>query len=266
MVFLHLSDIHFLRSYPKADSGYNSIFNNMSNPIIQIQKCLEKVNINDLDFIIITGDLVETGNYEDYKVLKENLDELLNGVPYMITLGNHDNKKEFYKGWFNIDNRDESYNDTNEVNGLRIISFDNSEHGNNNGNISSKQCEWLRDELKKSPKQDTILLLHHHLLKEQFSTASVIVQKEFEDVVRNSNIVGVFCGHTHHPFVGTFADKPYFSAGSLSFVGYDEQDGLVRFEEAPSCNLCTYEDGKISVEVISVLEEHKSLGYVNFKN
>ena len=26
MRFLHLSDIHFLRNYPKAESGYNSIF------------------------------------------------------------------------------------------------------------------------------------------------------------------------------------------------------------------------------------------------
>ena len=26
MKFLHLSDIHFLREYPKAEKGYNAIF------------------------------------------------------------------------------------------------------------------------------------------------------------------------------------------------------------------------------------------------
>lgn len=265
MVFLHLSDIHFLRNYPKAETGYNSIFKNMTNPIMQIEKCLEKVSINDLDFIIITGDLVESGTYEDYKVLKENLDNLFKGIPYIVTLGNHDNKIEFYKGWFNKDFKDNCYNVVEEIKGLRIIGLDNSEYHNNNGVISFEQCQWLNEELKKETNKDTILLLHHHLLKNQFNTPSVDIKEGFERIIEESSVVGIFSGHTHHSFTGTFAGKSYFTGGSLSFAGYDEQEGLVRFEEAASCNLCTYENGKISVETISVLDEHKLLGYVNFK-
>ena len=45
MRFLHLSDIHFLRKYHKAEKGYNSIFNNMTNPVEQIKSCLKKVDL-----------------------------------------------------------------------------------------------------------------------------------------------------------------------------------------------------------------------------
>ena len=138
MRFLHLSDIHFLRKYHKAEKGYNSIFNNMTNPVEQIKSCLKKVDLKTIDFIIITGDLVESGSAEDYKVLK--LDRLFKGIPYVVTLGNHDNKEAFYKGWFNKESN-KSYNVVKEIGDLRIISFDNSNYKNSDGFISKEQYD-----------------------------------------------------------------------------------------------------------------------------
>ena len=177
MIFLHLSDIHFLREYKKAEEGYNSIFNNMTNPIIQIKSVLEKIDKNTLDFIIITGDLVESGKSEDYKCLKENLESLFGDIPYIVTLGNHDNKKEFYKGWFNEELGDIPYNTIMEIGDLKIISFDNSKYHENNGIINLDQYEWLRFDLEKETEKDIILMLHHHLLKEQFNLPPVSFSK-----------------------------------------------------------------------------------------
>ena len=264
MRFLHLSDIHFLREYPKAESGYNSIFRNMTNPLIQIKRCIDKVDLKEVDFIIITGDLVESGNYEDYEVLKESLNNLFGEVPYIITLGNHDNKEAFYKGWLNKEVGQIAYNEVREIGDLAVISFDNSQYKNSNGLISEEQKIWLKEELKKHSDKNVILMLHHHILREQFVTPSVEADKEFEEVVRNSSIVGVFSGHTHHPYSGVFADKPYFTARSLSFIGKNEDDGTVRFEESAGFNLCNYIDSKIFVEDINILEKGKILGYVRF--
>lgn len=264
MVFLHISDIHFLREYTKAESGYNSIFNNMTSPILQLEKVLEKVDKDTLDFIIITGDLVESGTSEDYKSLKEKLDNIFGSTPYIVTLGNHDNKKEFYKGWFNEESGDKPYNTKVNIGNLKIISFDNSDHHNSNGIITFERYKWLKEELEKEPNKDTILMTHHHLLKEQFNLPSVSFDKEFEEIINKSSIVGVFSGHTHHPYKGIFAGKQYFTAGSLSFIGYDEADGGVRFEEETKCNLCKYENGEISVEIINVSEKSKFLTYVKF--
>ena len=141
MKFLHLSDIHFLREYPKAEKGYNSIFNNMTSPLIQIRKSLEQIDLSKIDFVIITGDLVESGTYEDYVILKSELEKLLGNTPYILTLGNHDNKEAFYKGWFNKECND-PYNTVNEIGELRIISFDNSQYKNSDGFISEEQYEW----------------------------------------------------------------------------------------------------------------------------
>lgn len=264
MMFLHLSDIHFLREYPKAEEGYNSIFNNMTSPLIQIKKSLQKIDLSKIDFVIITGDLVEAGDHHDYLILKCELEKLLGDIPYILTLGNHDNKEAFYKGWFNK-TCNEPYNSVSEIGGLRIISFDSSQYGNGDGFISHEQYKWLEDQLRDTSKKDTILMLHHHLIKDQFTTPSVKVNSNFEKIIKESSIIGIFTGHTHHPFKGVFADKPYFSTGSLSFIGYDKSNGIVSFEESANISLCTYNDGKISVEIISALDEVKSLGIVNFR-
>ena len=176
----------------------------------------------------------------------------------------HDNKEAFYKGWFNKESN-KSYNVVKEIGDLRIISFDNSNYKNSDGFISKEQYEWINKQLKTDCKKDTILMLHHHLLKDQFTTPSIDFDDSFEEVINSSDIIGIFTGHTHHPFKGVFADKPYFTAGSLSFVGYDENNGIVRFEEYPRFSLCKYKEGKISVEVISALDESKLLTVVNFK-
>lgn len=265
MVFLHLSDIHFLRNYPKAASGYNSIFNEMVCPLEKIEKSLGKVAMDEIDFIIITGDLVESGNADDYKILKAKLEALFKGVPYFITLGNHDSKKEFYKGWFDKEGDEEPYNIVGEIKGLRIIGLDISEYHNNDGEISQKQCEWLREELSKENRKDTILFLHHHLIEDQFNTPSVKIPNEFEKIIKGSTVACILTGHTHHVYSGVFAGKPYFTGGSLSFVGFDESNGLVRFEEAGTINKYTYKDNEIKVETIFGIEKNKFLGYVNFK-
>lgn len=108
-------------------------------------------------------------------------------------------------------------------------------------------------------------MIHHHLIKDQFTTPAVSYNDRFENIIRESSIIGIFVGHTHHPFKGCFVDKPYFSTGSLSFIGYDESNGIVRFEESAKFSVCTYENGKISVEVVSSLDNNKSLGIVNFR-
>ena len=264
MMFLHLSDIHFLRRYPRVEKGYNSIFNCMTSPLIQIKNSLNKINLSEIDFIIITGDLVESGTSEDYEILKYELENLLGEIPYIITLGNHDNKEAFYKGWFNKE-CNEPYNTINDIDGLRIIGFDNSIYKNSDGFISDSQYNWLKTQLEISNNKKTILICHHHLIKNQFTTPSVNYNDGFEELIRKSSIVGIFTGHTHHSFKGSFAGKPYFSTGSLSFIGYDEGNGIVRFEENSQISICKYEDGKISVKVISTLEEIKLLGKIDFK-
>lgn len=264
MRFLHLSDIHFLRNYPKSESGYNSIFSNMTSPLIQIERCLKKVDLEKIDFVIITGDLVEAGNKDDYKELKEALDKLLKEIPCIVTLGNHDNKQAFYEGWLSEQAKDEPYNVVKDIGGLRIIAFDNSVYKNANGHILDSQYTWLRDELNKAANKDTILIHHHHLLKEQFTTPSIELENIFEKMIKESSIIGIFSGHTHHYYEGLFADKPYYTAGSLSFIGYDESCGIVRFEECATCNICTYKNGEIYVDKIDALTERKLLGYVNF--
>ena len=57
---------------------------------------------------------------------------------------------------------------------------------------------------------------------------------------------GTFRGTFEELNKGSFAGKPYFSTGSLSFIGYDEGNGIVRFEENAQISICKYEIGRAS--------------------
>lgn len=262
MKFLHLTDIHFLIDYPCEESGYNSIFKKMTNPLEQLKKGLKQ--ISDYDVVLITGDLVEDGTKEDYKVLKEKLHEILGDIPILITLGNHDVKPAFYEGYLGKDARVEPYNETLIIEDTTIISLDNSHPEYPNGIITKQQCEWLKKTLATCQTEQIILMMHHHLITEQFNMPPAKYEDEFFELIKNSRIDLILCGHTHHAYEGTFAEKLYFTADNLSFSGEDTPFGYVRFEERSGFNYGELKQHQIKIKTIPVENTQKLLGNVTF--
>ena len=50
---------------------------------------------NTLDLVIISGDLTEDGEIDDYRYLKTWLENALGETTILVTLGNHDIKEHF---------------------------------------------------------------------------------------------------------------------------------------------------------------------------
>ncbi|MGL4337427.1 MAG: metallophosphoesterase family protein [Turicibacter sp.] len=262
MKFLHLTDIHFLINYPQEKSGYHSLFNTMTFPIEQLTKGLKKVN--DFDAVLITGDLTESGTKADYAQLKSDLVRLLGDTPIVVALGNHDNKLAFYEGFLEQLPSNEPYNTCVTLGNTAIISLDNSNPGYPNGIIDTTQCIWLEKTLAKIESEQIILMFHHHIIKDQFTIDAALYDDSFYQLVANSRIDAILCGHTHHAYAGTFAGKPYFTADNLSFSGEDEPTGIVRFEERSGFNYCVLENNKIEVTTIPIETDGKILAYVTF--
>lgn len=73
--------------------------------------------------------------------------------------------RSFYKGWFNKE-CNEPYNTINDIDGLRIIGFDNSIYKNSDGFISDYQYNWLKTQLEISNNKENYLNLSSSSYKE----------------------------------------------------------------------------------------------------
>jgi 3',5'-cyclic AMP phosphodiesterase CpdA len=260
--FLHLSDTHFLRQYPPGGQGYLSLFNTMTPPGQQIRRCFDLAAAWPLDFVLLTGDLTEGGQAEDYAALRAIFDQQLKDTPLLVTLGNHDVKPAFYEGWLGQPASQAPYNTVTELEGLLVISLDNSRAGRPNGEISRESLDWLEGVLAEAGGKPSILITHHHLLPGQYELPPAEGAGALAEIVAGSGILGVFCGHTHHNYSGWFAGKPYFTADSLSFAGKND-GGAICFEERSAAALFHLDEGRFSVRRFAVLPQPRRLARVS---
>jgi Predicted phosphohydrolases len=260
--FLHISDTHYRARYPSSAAGYLSLFSSMTSPLEQIDICLKAAATDNLDFVILSGDLTEGGNAEDYASLRAHLKKRLGDIPLIVTLGNHDVKAAFYEGWLKKSGQAEPYNEVVTVSPLRIITLDNSVEGLSDGRVDAAQCTWLQKTLDEIGGEPSILVTHHHLLANQHQIPCAEVAPAFEGIIANSGILGVFCGHTHHNYAGTYAGKPYYTADSLSFAGSRVSSGTIAFSECSGASLFTLSETGFTLQRIPVLPQGRVLAQV----
>lgn len=246
MNILHLSDIHFRQKYDICDEGYKSIFVKMQNPLISLKKTLDILPTKKaIDLVIISGDLTEDGTTEDYHYLKKWLKSEFKDTDIIVTLGNHDIRENFWDAWYNQKNCHASYNQITSYPDFTIISFDNSYHNFSDGFVDKQQMDWLKTALEVHKNNPIMLVTHHHLLACQSSMPIWPGTQEFLKIIAPYNISCILNGHTHHPYTAEINKIPYFTAPSMSFIGEDENNNSVRFEERFGCQLYTVVQGHI---------------------
>lgn len=259
--FLHLSDIHYLADYSGSGSFYSKIFERLTPPVTQLRNLLKRVDLKNVDLIIISGDLTESGTVTDYEKLKAQLKGIFGNTPIIVTPGNHDNIETLKKGWFGESPADsDSCNILVSEAGINVICLDSSSKEHPDGIITHEDCSWLEKILMVSKGTPTILITHHHLLDNQFSMPRADYPDKFVELIYSSGIIGIFNGHTHHFFRGEFAGKPYYTADSLSFSGESHVDGYTYFVERSGLSVFELEHGKLSVNRIGGKQITKCFG------
>lgn len=239
--FAHLTDTHILCDY--TDCFLWDVFSRITDPNEKLVACLENIRRENTDFVIITGDLVHGGTRKDYGHFKALLEKHLPGVPVLAALGNHDRKEEFYRGYLDRD-KSGAYYYQQTVGGLRVVALDSSVDGKDRGAISSEQIEWLKDVLKTPAPRGTILIFHHPVVWSDpiFSMEA----PEFGEAVKNTDVIGIFCGHTHYNNTFEFEGIPQIVGDSTAFAGIFNMDTNAFMDKA-AYNLCVADNGKISV-------------------
>lgn len=255
MRFLHISDLHYLNDYQGKGGSYHNILSRMDDPFKQLKMIIDNCN-KDFDFAIVSGDVCEYGEVEDYLSARKKLDDFLN-CPVYVCSGNHDNKDNLIKAFEKKMTEGELF-EVIDVKEARIIMLDSSHPEYNDGYISEKSCELLEKTLRENDVFPLFIVTHHHLLSDQFVMDKAIYPERLEKIVRDSSVTAILTGHTHHIYHGSFAGKQYHTTGSLSFVADSIEEGLCFYQE-PSAVIFEYNTEQLSFRDIKVQDDRKVL-------
>src|SRR6185312_1447284 len=113
------------------------------------------------DITLITGDLVDHGNGDEYANLRDLLAPL--AMPYFLIPGNHDHRDRLREafaghGYFPAAG---FLHYTVETYPLRIVALDTHIPGAGGGELCGERLRWLDEILAAQPKKPTLVMMHH---------------------------------------------------------------------------------------------------------
>ncbi|MFN3437838.1 MAG: phosphodiesterase [Acidovorax sp.] len=162
------------------------------------------------DLVLISGDLVDEGQPEEYAMAAELLHTLQ--LPYRLMPGNHDHRAPFLATFgathpylpahgplhYCVDDFP-----------VRIVALDSCPPGEHHGHIDSDGLRWLQHTLSADPLKPTIVLLHHPPFESGISYLDdyrYIDAEPLAAVIRQfQHIEAVLCGHVHRTMVRRWA-------------------------------------------------------------
>ena len=251
--FIQLSDTHFRSDY--KDDPLESVFSGVINPATNLVAELQKIDFTEVDFIVITGDLVHDGCAEDYKNLKSLVEgNVPVGFPVYYCLGNHDDKKCFYKGFYDIENKSTSLDYVEEMNGYRLIFLDTSVDFMHSGYLSDEQLDWLEETLKENSEAGSLLFMHHPLVWKSEKTTQA--SERLFDLLAKSDVISIHSGHLHFSGLNYIGKIPQFSIESLAF-GLEYTKEMVNYTNRNSYNFYSIRNREIFAKTIYVNPNEK---------
>ncbi len=205
LTFVHLTDLHILSSEEEEFRGVRT-----AEKLRRIFALIRNMEIRP-DFFVLSGDLVNEGQREEYETLSGLLDELREfGAPMVIGLGNHDCRVYFRQIVLGEESVDEAerYYHSSIINGLRVIMLDSKVPGEVQGELDSQQLSWLETELRKPAPQGTLIAVHHPPV---YSTIEPLNEHRLRNpqglssAISGHDVHAVLSGHIHYAHITGFA-------------------------------------------------------------
>lgn len=174
--------------------------------VCQNSRSLRKVisELNNLiakpDVVVLTGDLVESGEDWAYQKLREQLKRIQ--CPIYYALGNHDNRAAFLKNFPEIQQNEGYVQYVIEDLPIRIIILDTHGEGLHGGEFCEKRAAWLTRTLAKAPDRPTLIAMHHPPIKTGIAWMTTKENapwvKRFRAAIKpHKNVVHIIAGHIH---------------------------------------------------------------------
>ncbi|SNS31806.1 3',5'-cyclic AMP phosphodiesterase CpdA [Sphingomonas laterariae] len=187
------------------------------NPAEFNRKRLDKVLhlLSDLDrrpdMLFATGDLVDRGDAESYRRLRNALAAC--PFPVWMCVGNHDVRDNFAEAFPKVPMADGFVQYVVETGPLRFLVLDTLEEGRHGGGFCERRAAWLADRVAEAPDRPTVIVLHHPPIDTGIDWMTAGADEPW--VIRldqalsgHRNIIGMICGHIHRPIVTGWRGRP----------------------------------------------------------
>lgn len=233
MLLAQLSDLHI--STPDTTLGQ------FLHPVERLHSAIDTLNDLDrpLDALVITGDLVDTGSAQEYRLLRAELDRCR--FDWYVLPGNHDLADGFAT----------EFGDRPGVRSgppfrwvvdrypLRLIGLDTTVTERHDGALDTERLEWLSDTLAAAPDHPTVVAMHHPPIATGMWWMEYTGLRGAADLKRivqaNPQVVRVICGHVHRDVSTTWRTTVVSSAKSLVFqsgLGLSD-DSVAQLHDTP---------------------------------
>lgn len=195
-------------------------------PVDNLTDVVPQVVAAQPDAAFISGDAARlTGEEDDYKALKKLLAPVAAQTPVYIGLGNHDDRRNFFKVFAHAGKQDAPVNGKHvaviERAGLRFIVLDSLLYVDKVAGLLGKaQRTWLAEFLSTSDDRPHVLFVHHTLGDEDGDLLDV--DRLFGIIEPHRKVKAIFYGHSHRY---AFDRRKHIQLINLPAVGYNFADG-----------------------------------------
>ena len=212
MLLAHLSDTHLTTGILAG------------RPAERCHQALARVQALDPrpDCVLITGDLADNGEPEEYQAALALLSGL--DIPIHIVPGNHDHAPRLLQAlagagyaraapeepercYYRVDYPE-----------LRLFCCDSSVPDRHDGELGPVQLAWLDRELGRDPEVPAILAMHHHPVASGIAFMDTIMLSDADDLAAvlldHPPLTRILTGHLHRPSAAMFAGALVTSAPS----------------------------------------------------
>ena len=239
MKILHLSDTHYTRDID--DPELKPVLDAQVPLEKKFNQILEQENLDTFDLVMVTGDIVHEGTLEDYRTIKNLIERTFSPLPIYFCLGNHDRKPVFYEGMTG-ESKDANYDYDFEMDHFHIIVLDTAKNYSHSGILDSTQIEWLERTMAKNNHKKLIFQHHPIIGGIYFDQFTMEEPDEVLHLLNNSNVIGVFTGHTHSPAINIYQDLKQYTTYAVSFGLEKVKDGTQHFTDTCGYSVIEYRD------------------------
>ncbi len=192
-----------------------------------LESVIKSMNTQDLEFILVLGDLTDFGLLEEFIQTYDSLEK--SRVPYFTVIGNHDGiskGKDIYRQMFG------PFDYSFEYAGLRFVMWNNNKY-----EFGTTNLQWLKGQLADKP----IVNSHAPPVADAFTADEVA---EWLQLYDSSDLVASIHGHrgTHESFFAIYNEVPIYTVPKTNGIYYSiaefaEDQSVTFYKCKPECKL-----------------------------
>ncbi|MUL37534.1 metallophosphoesterase family protein [Gloeocapsopsis dulcis] len=250
--FAVVSDLHI--ALPHTVWSHPSRFHMVEVSIPALEIVFEHLEQQQLDFLLLPGDLTQDGEPDNHAWLQQRLAQL--PFPVYVIPGNHDFETSIpgkqsitatdfpqYYRKFGYETAQELYYTQQVLPGLRLISL-NSNHFNAQGKLVGRldndQLKWLHQILDQAEEDVVFVMVHHNVIehiphqsRHQLGQRYMLENApELLQLLQDFGVQLVFTGHLHVQDVAQWQNIYEITTGSL--VSYPHPYRIIQFHQDDS--------------------------------